>query len=467
MDGHPLSISLLAYQAQAESKLDRLYRRWQSKRAELLKRGTGDHKDLNLAASINLSVESPEMQPEGLELLKALGQLPDGLGEEDLLALFPDTGDDAAANLLQLGLLLENAGRLRLLKPVREHTRVLLPPGEEQMDKLMAHFLRMAKKMGPRAGAEGGREAILELSVNWGNILNMLDIALAKDQPLDGIDAVIALADFQVFSGLRDTGQLDKSELIAKEFGDKNRQANCKRVLGNLAYRKSDIENAIIHLEHAMSIYEETDDLLGVAHCLWSFGDMAFRIQEYEKAHICFEKALSKYKRVDNLHGQANCVRSLGDLAKTELNYIKARDLFRTALSIYQRIGNLLGQANCIGSLGDLALLGPDNNRAREFFQKALPMFEKLGSLKGQANIISSLGNLAKKENDLVLAKQLYDKALSIYRKIQDAFSIGRTLFYLSQITKGKEQKAHREAARQTWEKAGYHRLIGENLTDD
>jgi hypothetical protein len=124
LDGVPLAIELLAYPAQAEPDLDGLWQRWQIERTALLRRGAGDHRLLNLAVSLELSIQGPDMTDAARRLLALLGLLPDGIARDALETLLPGCGNAAAATLRQVALAFDEARRLRVLAPIREHVAV-------------------------------------------------------------------------------------------------------------------------------------------------------------------------------------------------------------------------------------------------------------------------------------------------------------------------------------------------------
>ena len=100
-------------------------------------------KDLDLAASIALSLASPRLTDAGRRLFAVLGRLPHGLARADLPAIMPRDGATAANALAQTGLVLPDPERLRMLAPVREHAAEHTP-GEPEATALAAHYSALA-----------------------------------------------------------------------------------------------------------------------------------------------------------------------------------------------------------------------------------------------------------------------------------------------------------------------------------
>ena len=326
LDGVPLAIELLAYPAQAEPDLEGLWQRWQTEHTAMLKRGQADHRLLNLAVSLELSIAGPGMTDPARRLLSLLGLLPDGIARGDLETLLPGFGNAAAATLRQVALAFDEARRLRLLAPIREHVAACHPPVPEDLARAVDHYAGMAADLGPKCGAEGGAEAVARLAAETANIEQMLRAGLKRPEPRSVIEATIAFAEFQRFSGLGTAQPLDEA------------------------------------VEASRSI----DDGLAARATCWP-GILASARSDHDGARERYEAALPLYRRVGSVLGEANCIRSLGDIALARSDQDGARERYEAALPLYRRVGDVLGEANCIKSLGDIALgaLGPGRRRAR------------------------------------------------------------------------------------------------------
>jgi TIR domain len=162
LDGLPLAIELFAAQAAGLGSLEPAWRRWQTERAAMLDRGEAEPNRLtSLAVSLRFSLDSPRMRlkpPHRADapgrLYAIMGRLPDGLALGDAQLLLPGDGDgDAvAACLVRTRLARLEAGRLRMLAPVREHAAAQ-PLRDAERDALYTHFGTLADAL-PTAWAE-------------------------------------------------------------------------------------------------------------------------------------------------------------------------------------------------------------------------------------------------------------------------------------------------------------------------
>jgi hypothetical protein len=94
LEGHALSIRLVAAQAIGLPSLAGLQERWDEGRAAILRQGTRETRLTSVRASLALSLKSPRIvaQPLARRLVSILGHLPAGLAETDVKNLLGDRG---------------------------------------------------------------------------------------------------------------------------------------------------------------------------------------------------------------------------------------------------------------------------------------------------------------------------------------------------------------------------------------
>ena len=469
LDGIPLAITLLGYASEGEPDLNGLWARWQQERIDILQRAGADHRLLNLEVSYEISLKGPRMTVEGLRLLRVLGCLPDGAAHGDLGAVYPGYGHKAAAVLRQVGLAFDEAGRLRVLTPLREYMWRKHPPQPGELEPVLAHYLDLAISYGGKTGQEGGADAITRLTTETGNMQAMILRALDEAQPGLAIQAALSLAEFMRFTGLGGTALLEKAVRIAQNLDShENITANCIYSLGDIAQARSDHEGARQRYEEALPLYQRVGSILGQANCIRSLGEPSpWPVPTTTGARQRYEEALPLYQRVGDILGQANCIYSLGDIAQARSDHEGARQRYEEALPLYQRVGAILGQANCIRSLGDIALARSDHEGARQRYEEALPLYQRVGSILGQANCIRSLGDIALARSDHEGARQRYEEALGLYEQIQEPYSIGWTHRRLARIARNDNERRQQVAAASTaWQSIGRGDLV-ESLNNE
>ena len=506
LEGHPLSIVLLAAQNDGRSDLAGLAKEWQTRKSAVLARGKANDRLTSVRVSLGLSLD--RLGADAKRLLGLVAMLPAGLHDDDGIVLLPDAAADTASILVKARLVESRDGRLTMLAPLRETAREAGLSTAQDEARLIAHFLTVATN-GGKIGRHDWQVVQNKVSREAGNLDAMCLLALRRSEAdkreAGSLDhALFGLAELHRFgvpaeittlryASLQDRDARLKARCTAwlgsialqrsdhttararyeeamplfARIGDMLGQANCIRSLGDIALDRSDHDTARTRLEEAKSLYERIGDQLGQANCIKSLGDVALASpgDGAETAHAHLQQAKALYERIGDILGQANCIESLGGIALRQKNHSIAHARYEEAKPLFERVGDLLGQANCIKGFGDVALDRNDLKTARAHFEEAKPLFENVGDLLGQANCIMSFGDIARAHPDHDTARARYKEALAILSKIPEPYSIGFAHFRLMQVAgDAADRSRHREAARTAWSCIGRRDLIEKHL---
>jgi hypothetical protein len=273
-DGLPLTTELLAYLAEGEPDLSGLWRQWTEQRVALLRR-EGSGADTGVEVSFDLSINSQRMTEEARRLLSLLGVLPDGIAHDDLDKLLPGAGAAAAATLRKVGLAFDEATRLRVLQPIREHVRDRHAPRPDDLDHAVAHYAGLAQRLGWQVRKAGGAKAGTRLLNERGNLEAMLTRGFQQHDPRPSIRAAAALRDIIRFSGIGTPRLLEAAAAAAGKVGDLGLQAETLFALGSIALSRSDLDGAKARYEQAQPLFEQVGRVLGQANCIKGLGDVA------------------------------------------------------------------------------------------------------------------------------------------------------------------------------------------------
>lgn len=234
--------------------------------------------------SFDLSINAPRTSEEARRLLSLLGQLPDGIAHEDLDALVPDVGADAAATLRKVGLAFDEGGRLRVLQPLRDHVRAKYAPRDDDLVRAIAHYCALTEMLGWRLGGAGGGEASRRLLVERGNLDAMIGRGLGGEDPKPAIRAALAFGEFLRYGGVGTPELLEVAADTAGNLGDAGLEAITLHQLGMVAVGRFDYDTAQARFEEAQPLYEQVGDFLGQANCLTRLDDVALARFDYDTA---------------------------------------------------------------------------------------------------------------------------------------------------------------------------------------
>jgi len=395
--------------------------------------------------------------------LSVLAMLPDGIAHEDLEKVMLSHSHRAAAALRQVGLAFDEAGRLRMLSPIREHVAEKHPPAAEALEPALVHYTKLVSQLGDMVGVAGGDDAVRRLGAEAHNIEEMLLIGLRKPDPKPAIRGALSHAEFQSFSGFGTYGILELARQAAAEVQDAQLEAECIRGLGHIAWARSQYDAAQERLEEARSLYRKVGSELGEANCIRWLGDIAWARHQQDAAGERYKEALPLYRKVGAVLDEANCIKGLGDIASARDQHDAARERYKEALLLYRKVGAVLGEANCIRGLGEIALERDQHDAAQERYQEALSLYRKVGSELGEANCITGLGDTALARSRPDTARERFEEALSMYERIKDPELIGRIHSSLARISESaSDRKQHIAAARQAWQSIKRDDLVSE-----
>jgi tetratricopeptide (TPR) repeat protein len=439
LDGHPLSIELLAANAAGKADLKSLAADWGERHAAMLQRGDGGTRLTSLRVSLDISLAALGADSAAHRLLRLIALLPAGMAAADCAAALADGAPTeaergAAARLEAARLVSRRDNRWRLLAPVREALLQDYPPEAPDKARLVKLFLARAS-LGRRIGTADWDEVRESVTAEAGNFDAMIGVAASEAAPPDGFaNSVQGLAQFQSYTGLASVASLRAAAASLGKIGDVLGEANCVLSLGDIALARSDHDGARERYEAALPLYHKVGAVLGEANCIYRLGDIALRRSDHDGARERYEAALPLYHKVGAVLGEANCIRSLGDIALRRSDHDGARERYEAALPLYRRVGDVLGEASSVARLGEIALARSDHGGARERYEAALQLFRKVGAVLGEANCISSLGDIALRRSDHDSARERYEAALPLYRRVGDVLGEASSVARLGEI---------------------------------
>jgi hypothetical protein len=298
LQGVPLALVLMAYNARAASNLDEVYKRWEDERTEMLNRHGLNDRSSNIDVSFEVSFTSPFMNDGARRIATVLEILPNGIEREDLYTVFPKFGRGASNTIKELGLAFDDGSRLRMLAPLREFVAIRFHPRDEDLKRIISHFVELATKHGPKVGSANGTEAVAHLANETANLEAVLTLGLREEDPKPSIRASCALSDFIRFSGYGSPRLLEEAQRLAREKQLAIEEGDCRKCLGDIALRRSEHDKARQLYLQAQLLYRRKRSSLGEADCIERLADLSLaRCAEHDTARKNYEIALSIYQK--------------------------------------------------------------------------------------------------------------------------------------------------------------------------
>jgi tetratricopeptide (TPR) repeat protein len=163
-------------------------------------------------------------------------------------------------------------------------------------------------------------------------------------------------------------------------------------------------------------------------------------------AHL--EQALSLSAQAEDVTGQAHSHHNLAFVQGRQLRHAEALQHSLRALELYKAAGHARGHARALNAVGWYYAQLSEYRQAIAYCRRALAEHEELGNQYGQAGAWDSLGYAYGQLGLHAEALDCYAQALTLYRDLGDRWNVAETLTRLGDVHRAT---GHTEAARQAW----------------
>ncbi|KAJ7770069.1 hypothetical protein B0H16DRAFT_1777148 [Mycena metata] len=365
-DNMPLSINLLAHLVDAEGCTEILLR-WQREQTLVISEGHDQRSNLEL--SILLSLASPRITstPYSQELLSLLSILPDGLSDTEL-----KQSNFAIQDILDS------------LVPIREYMKKFLPPTDEMIRLLLKHFQELLKLFMLDGGKQSAALCIERLTLNYTNILNIIQNGLRPGHPDLADHRVKAYFATRLFDSLSSHSISHPETMIAqtlehfKTFDDPDLKSDFYTALGYYYSSKLNSPAALQYCQMGLSLAKshgnirwQSAALLRLSFIKHSTGD-----------HIIAQSYAQEMQRLasisGNLQGEARGLYSEALCCQALGNYRECIFLIMRASALLGLCGLSQGVTNydLMICQADIHVLKSEYDDARTIYQQFLQNYQ-------------------------------------------------------------------------------------------
>jgi tetratricopeptide (TPR) repeat protein len=267
-----------------------------------------------------------------------------------------------------------------------------------------------------RDGAEGSTEQQLRALHHFGDVLQVLG---RNDEALDCFNEMLARA--------------YRLNLRAKGGAAHGRIGRLFRDTGRL-------DEAQVHLEAALGLFEDAGDDRGIASTVDDIGKLHWLRGNYPKALASTQRALVLRRKIGDRRSIALSLNNLGLVYQDSGQFKLALDAFEQALRIRREIGDLVGVSISLNNLGTVAQDQRDDNRALQLFVEAYEVAKETGDRNRIALVLTNLGETYSRQGDPAKAIHYLKQAEEIADELGDKMGLAEAVRGL-----GKAYLAQRE----------------------
>jgi len=146
-------------------------------------------------------------------------------------------------------------------------------------------------------------------------------------------------------------------------------------------------------------------------------GQVAYNRSQLEEAFVYFDRALQIALAQDNWEEQAENLRWLGMAHRAKSNLNSALSYYQDALTLYRRVGNQQGVARILSAIGLVYYDQSKNKQALDKFRAALGINKEFGTTTEIASNFGNMGNVYYDLSDYDKALQCAHHALELYQE--------------------------------------------------
>jgi tetratricopeptide (TPR) repeat protein len=426
MDCVPLAIRLVA-QVSIGFSPQYMLNRWRKETTVILHAGEElpvRLESVDVSISLSLAALDIKNNPETVQLLGILSQLPDGLHRwEERLPV-------VAAGLLKvrhlvyllrkIALLFTTGSTLKVLSPIKHFINLYHEVDSNHIRVLQNYFwdlIHTHAVLSMEPGFDRGKKI---LEADMGNIRSLVKNAMQSHPSPELVEVVLEISKFQMITN-PSTQLLYDIIPLAKHVQSAIQEARVLQTLGIILHIQTKYAEASEILTKAQTQFLDIGNVRGAAQCSQSLGNIFRMLCQYTEASNILTEARTQFLNIGDALGAAQCSRSMGDILYMQAKYTEASNILREAQTQFLTIGDVLGAAQCSQSMGDILYNQAKYMEASRILTKVQTQFLDIGNVHGVAQCSQSLGNILRMLCQYTEASNILMEARTQFLNIGDA----------------------------------------------
>ena len=205
----------------------------------------------------------------------------------------------------------------------------------------------------------------------------------------------------------------------AERAGDKVGLARAHSGLSASLIELGALDDAGVHLQHALRLCAELDDKLGQAQASLGLSQVARRQGDNRRALRDAEQALVLHQAAGHLAGQGRAHSAIGWCRARLGNHEQALADWAQAMARCREAHDRLGEATAWDSLGYAHRQLGEYAKAIACYQRAIDLADQLGARYQRAEALTHLGDLQRDAGDAVGARSAWQQAAGLLDELR------------------------------------------------
>lgn len=333
----------------------------------------------------------------------------------------------------------DGTARLTLLEMNREYGRTQLAvDGTHAMvaDRHAEYYARLAEDALPHLVVADQQRWLDRLEREQDNLRAALRWFEESGEIEKAIHLAGALYKFWLLRGHADEGHNILERLLARPEGVRRDEFRARALngAGGLAYVVGAYDHAQEHLEQALAIYQDTNDVSCMATVLNNLGSNATDLGDYGRARDYFERSVAHGRTLDFSRTYGIALANLANISRHQGLYARARREMEESLSISRALDDASEICLTLSDLGVVDLELGEYQRAVDELEQGVAIAEVHDYKRLMVPSLSGLGLHAALTGDLDAAIAHCDRAVAIARLLDRSLLLREMLDVLAHV---------------------------------
>jgi tetratricopeptide (TPR) repeat protein/transcriptional regulator with XRE-family HTH domain len=238
---------------------------------------------------------------------------------------------------------------------------------------------------------------------------------------------------------------------VASETGADRHAWQLPWAMRDYLYKRGYLRERVTVMGSALAAATRLDDALGQAMSLRGLGSACASTGNLDQARVHLEQCLPLYQRLGDRMGEAWTQQNLAVLAEHQGRYADGLGHSEGALRLFQAIGHEAGEAELLGNVAWFHALLGDHQRARAACEQSLALIAKVGRCDFEGPVWDTLGYVELCLGDAARSVAHFEFALALCRDHGNRYTEAGILAHVGDA---RHLAGELPQARQAWQQA-------------
>jgi tetratricopeptide (TPR) repeat protein len=225
---------------------------------------------------------------------------------------------------------------------------------------------------------------------------------------------------------------------ISQEVDSQIGIAEANKVLGIIASKRGELEDAVRYDEHSLTLYKETGDLVRTAQGYNNLGDSFRLLGKMKQAHEYLEKGLELTRRIGNIRVEAILLITKAELFLDQGDWDSAIETLLRVVPLAEESGTAIRRIEVNAILGSAYASSGELKKAQEHLEISEALSRDMGFKNHLPGIYIDMSRIKAAQGLFKEAHEGIEAALSAAGMEPTDLFLGRMHYWKSQVHQGE-----------------------------